>query len=781
VTLSEPGNPFSLVDLAHVFRLNGREYKTEYDAATRTFAHTTPEGRSSTVIIDQLGRPVAEEMPGLAPGTASYDTRGRLEVATSGEAGPDQRRVLFGYNAEGYLETITDPAGRVIALEYDDAGRLVNQSLPGGREVAFEYDANGNLVSLTPPGRTAHTLTYNEVDLPLSYVPPVVAGVPSPATLYEYNLDQQPTSITRPDGLVTEIGYDTAGRLSTITFSRGVIALTYDVTTGQLTGISAPGGQDVAFAYTGDLLTQETWSGPVAGSVGYAYDNDFRVTSQLVNGADPVTFAYDGDSLLTQAGALTLDYDPANGLFTGSTLDTITESVLYNLFAEPTTYEVSAGAAAVYSVDYTYDALGRVETKTETLDSVTTLYEYSYDAAGRLESVEIDGAAAASYTYDLNGNRLSGPGAEIAIFDAQDRMLTYGPNTYAYDANGDLDSKTDGGGTTTYDYDELGNLVAVDLPGGAEVEYIVDGTGRRVGRIVDGTLEQGWLYDGDLAIVAELDGSGAVVSRFVHTGGANIPAYVVQGGVTYSIISDHLGSLRLVVRASDGLVVQRMNHDEFGRVTEDFVRTGFVRVPFGFAGGLYDPLTELVGFGARDYDPEIGRWTTKDPIGFGGGTNLYEYVENDPINLSDPEGLVMTMAAWLRSMQWRARAWQGRGNPTTVFKALWSGIGPFTGASTKLLNARITKELSLSLARSQQLLNLKVQGTVRCPPKIYLRGTYPGVRMNPGGWTGIGNGLGVFMFFIGDARSIMYPIMEANPTTRWRMQHMMEHPEDYQG
>jgi RHS repeat-associated protein len=722
VTLSDLENPFSIMDLTDVLRVNGRDYETVYDGATRTFTHTTPEGRTSTLTIDQLGRPVAEQLPGLPRGTVTYDTRGRLEEAVSGEVGPDQRRVLFGYNAEGYLESITDPAGRVVSLEYDDSGRLVRQSLPGGREVAFEYDANGNLVSLTPPGRTAHTFTYNEVDLPLSYVPPVVAGVPSPATLYTYNLDQQPTSVTRPDGLVTQIGYDAAGRLSTITFSRGIITLTYDVTTGQLVGISAPGGQALAFDYTGELLTLETWSGPVAGSLGYSYDNDFRVTSQTVNGANAVTFGYDGDSLLTQAGALTLDYDPANGLFTGSTLDTITESVLYNLFAEPASYEVSAGATPIYGVEYTYDELGRIETKTETLDGVTTVYEYSYDAAGRLQGVEAGGAPVSSYTYDLNGNRLSGPGAETASYDAQDRMLTYGANTYAYDASGDLDSRTDGAGTTTYEYDELGNLMGVDLPDGTEVDYIIDGAGRRVGRMVDGTMQQGWLYDGDLAIVAELDGSGAVVSRFVHAGNGNMPAYVIQGGVTYSIISDHLGSLRLVARASDGHVVQRMNHDEFGRVTEDFVEAGFTRVPFGFGGGLYDPLTGLVRFGARDYDPETGRWTTKDPIGFAArDSNLYAYAANDPVNLTDPEGLVWTWDAFKRAVKSRSHAFANKANPATYLKALWTGIGPFVGASTKILNPRITKELTVALARSQHVLNLQVARGMNCPPKVIVK------------------------------------------------------------
>jgi len=114
---------------------------------------------------------------------------------------------------------------------------------------------------------------------------------------------------------------------------------------------------------------------------------------------------------------------------------------------------------------------------------------------------------------------------------------------------------------------------------------------------------------------------------------------MVKGGVTYRILTDHLGSVRLVVDASTGAIAQRLDYDEFGRVVQD-TNPGFQ--PFGFAGGIYDPDTGLVRFGARDYDPEIGRWTAKDPIRFDStGTNLYAYALGDPVNLVDPDGRIV--------------------------------------------------------------------------------------------------------------------------------------------
>ncbi len=116
-----------------------------------------------------------------------------------------------------------------------------------------------------------------------------------------------------------------------------------------------------------------------------------------------------------------------------------------------------------------------------------------------------------------------------------------------------------------------------------------------------------------------------------------MPAYLIKNGVTYRILSDHLGSPRLIVNTQDGTVAQRIDYDVWGNITTDS-HPGFQ--PFGYAGGLYDRDTGLTRFGARDYDPETGRWTAKDPILFAGGdTNLYLYVQNDPVNWSDQNGL----------------------------------------------------------------------------------------------------------------------------------------------
>ncbi len=383
-----------------------------------------------------------------------------------------------------------------------------------------------------------------------------------------------------------------------------------------------------------------TWSGGISGSVGFGYDNDFRVNQVSVNGANPVSYQYDADSLLTQAGDLAFTRNTDNGLLIGTTLGGVSDGTRYNGFGEATAYSASHNGAAVLNIAYTRDKLGWITQKVETVGGATTTDDYGYDAIGQLIEVKQNGATTASYVYDANGNRPSktaGGSTVNGAYDAQDRLLSYGNATYTYTANGEMKTKTDGGQTTTYDYDALGNLRGVSLPDSRQIEYLIDGQNRRVGKKVNGALVQEFLYQSQLRPVAELDGSGAIVSRFVYGKGINVPDYMVREGVTYRIVTDHLGSPRLVVNTATGAIVQEMKYDEYGNVLTD-TNQGFQ--PFGFAGGIYDQDIRLVRFGARDYEAESGRWTVKDPIGFRSSDNsLYRYVVNNSINQNDFYGL----------------------------------------------------------------------------------------------------------------------------------------------
>ncbi|MCC7406348.1 MAG: RHS repeat-associated core domain-containing protein, partial [Bdellovibrionales bacterium] len=227
----------------------------------------------------------------------------------------------------------------------------------------------------------------------------------------------------------------------------------------------------------------------------------------------------------------------------------------------------------------------------------------------------------------------------LALYDQEDRLLSYGDLVFEYNDHGDLRKKTNTttGDSTTYTYNQLGQLTKVTLADLRQITYSIDGEGKRQSKSVNGVVDTYYVYDFNGRLVAELNPSGTLRSHFVYATQSHSPDLMIRYGVTYRFAKDHLGSIRAVINTQTGEVAQQISYDEFGVVLSD-TNPGYQ--PFGFAGGHYDSDTKLVRFGARDYDPEVGRWTSKDPILFAGGdTNLYGYVANDPINLIDPSGL----------------------------------------------------------------------------------------------------------------------------------------------
>ncbi len=630
-------DPLSLQGETDTLNVNGRSYTTAFDRSQSRFTTTSPESRTTATDVDHQGRPTRQEVSGITPLVSTYKPNGLLESQTQGS-----RSWGYTYEPSGFLDTITDPLGRLTTFDYDGAGRVTRQTLPGSRQIDYGHDDNGNLTSVTPPSRPAHAFTHTPVDLLETYTAPPVAGDPY-TTSYSYNDDQQLELITRPDGTQIDLDYGAqTGRLEHLSTARGVTDLSYDPQTGNLSSITAPGNEQIAFQYDGSLPTSETFSGTVSGSVNRTYDDDLRIDSSSVNGAHTVDYGYDDDSLLTSAGALTLERDPQNGLISGTALGNTTTSLTYNAFAEPDSLTANFGTDTLYAATYSpRDNGGRIETRTETSSQGTHTYTYTYDPqTGFLREVRKDGVLISTYGYDDNGNRtsaLTDGVAKTGTYDDQDRLTSYGPNTYTYTAAGELHMKMTGSQMTTYNYDALGSLENVDLPDGTAIDYVNDGYGRRIAKKRDGNLVQGFLYGEEaLGPVAEFDSAGNVESRFAYATRSNVPDYMTKGGNTYRVFADDLGSPRIIVDANSGQVAQELDYDEFGNVVRDS-NPGFQ--PFGFAGGIYDRDTKLVRLGARDFEPEVGRWTTKDPTLFGGGdTNVFGYVFDDPINLVDPAG-----------------------------------------------------------------------------------------------------------------------------------------------
>ena len=642
-TLNADGH-LSLASQTETTVVNGNTSTITYDAASRTSIVTSPLGRQTTIGYDTHSRMVFTQRGTLAPASFLYDPSGRLTSVAVG-AGPDVRLATFTYDTSDRPTVLTDPLSQNTSLAYDADNRVTSQIGPAGDQLTLSHSAAGDVTSLGPPGRPSHHFTYTAAGDQASYQAPTVGGL-SQSTTYSYNLDRQRTIVAREGGTTMSFAYDPAGRLASLTYSlgnatSGTVTRLYSPATGLLTRHIATDGATLDYAYDGRLLVSTTWGGAVAGTVSRTWDNDFHVATESVNGENTTAFTYDSDGLIIQSGDLIVGRDPINGLIATTTLGGVTDTRGYDAFAQRLDYEALYEGTSIYQSHQILDRIGRTEVKTETADGVVSTYAYAYDSAGRLWQTMKDGLLTSTYLYDPNGNRLSKTspsGTEIGTYDDQDRQLAYGKWTYAYTASGDLKTKTDTatGDVTTYTYDGVGNLRRVDLPGGRVIEYLIDAKNRRVGKKVDGILVKGWLYRNSLAPVAELDGNNVLVARFVFATNGSVPSYIVREGSTYRVVTDDLGTPRRILNVATGSVAQARDLDEFGNTLSDSAPDF---QPFGFAGGLYDPDTGLVRFGARDYDTASGRWTSTDPVRFLFTTNLYSYGGNDPVNRLDPTGL----------------------------------------------------------------------------------------------------------------------------------------------
>jgi len=631
-TFSSAADPRTLQTRTDTLVVNGKTTTRTFDRAALMETVTTPMGRTLRAILDPAGRTRRMEVPGVLPIDMSYDARGRLASMSQGTRGQ-----AFGYNDKNELTSVTDALGRFVTFQYDAAGRLAKQILPDLREIGFAYDANGNLTSVSPPSRAEHTFEYNRVNLATDYVSPAVAG--TDRTEYIYNVDRELEQIVRPDGSTIDLGYDSGGRLQSLVAASVARSFAYDAA-GNLSLI-AGGSASVSYQYDGSTLTQVTWSGSVSGNIDWTYDADSRLASESAVG-DVATFTYDDDGLLMTAGALQLVRRP-EGIIDYALLAGTYERFVRDGHGDLDELHQETPSRSFLAFDYSRDRLGRITGIMETREGADLAIGYHYDISGRLDEVTYPNVLV-RYKYDSNGNRTAkeligatSTVAETASYDNQDRLLNYDGTAYTYTPNGELFTTNNTTGTTRYNYDPLGNLLSVTLPDGTLIEYLIDAQNRRVGRKVNGAVTHHWLYADQLRIIAELDAAGVAKKRFVYGTRTNVPDYMVADGVTYRIYADHLGSPRMVVNVATGVIAQMRMYDEFGIVLTD-TNPGFI--PFGFAGGLYDSATQLVRFGARDYDAGTGRWTTKDPIGFhGGAANLYEYVNSSPVNTIDPLGL----------------------------------------------------------------------------------------------------------------------------------------------
>lgn len=587
----------------------GAETRTEYDAAGRllwtrdaltNFTYHHYDGPRVTNIVDALGR-----------GTRYvYDEFGRTNLIITAEGGTNE----FRYDANGNRTHVIDAVGNVTRFVYDAANRVTNVVDTFGRTNHFAYDGEGNRLEAVDRNDRRRTFAYDALNRMTNEVWWEGAGVVKSIVFRFNELGVQTRAMD--DVARYDYRYDDLNRLERVLAqSAGVpdFTLLYTYTPlGQVESVTDHWGVRVSSGYDNrNRLAQRTWSGGPAGEarVDFHYAADGSRTS-LERFADLA-----GSSRI---GFTTNAYNRA-GIVTNIT-------------------HVGSTGSVLAKYDYGFDAAWQI-TQWSINNQPST---FNYDATGQLTNALNTAQPDESFRYDLNGNRVGAQSSGQYLVGGNNQVLSDGTNSYAYDAEGNMASRSNSvtGVLTTYQWDHRNRLTSVlDYdPAGVVTQTVAfqyDAMNRRLAKVVNGQTNR-YVYNGDDSW-ADLDAAGGVTARYLH--GARIDELLARwraGDGRGWYLTDHLGTVRGIADAA-GAAVAQVDYSSFGQVLA--VSNSAAVDRFLFTGRELDGETGLYFYRARYYSAQLGRFPNQDPIGFNAGdNNLHRYVGNSPLGASDPHG-----------------------------------------------------------------------------------------------------------------------------------------------
>ena len=369
----------------------------------------------------------------------------------------------------------------------------------------------------------------------------------------------------------------------------------------------------------------------------------------------------------------------------------------------------NAAGTIISSNSYTHDKVGNRQTNT-TQDRANS---YGYDAIYRLTQALTNTPGYSSntksskgtnnavqqqkefFSYDPVGNRLTSANNKSYAYGPANQLINENGTTYSYDRNGNLTQKATATESTNYIWDFENRLIKVSTPTTTS-EYAYDPFGRRIEKKVtqsNTTSTTKYFYDNQ-AILFDYDETGIIGNRYIHGHNIDEPLAVTTNKDKYYYHADGLGSI-IALTDQSGKVAQDYDYDSFGNLKDQKNR---IKQPFTYTGREWDKETGLYYYRARYYDPMEGRFISKDPIGFKGGINLYNYVDSNPINNTDPTGEASLKETYCKKLSGII----GMCADFTAIGATLSGAGAPVGVTASLVSAGNTG-LTLYLCGSSKL------------------------------------------------------------------------------
>jgi RHS repeat-associated protein len=454
-------------------------------------------------------------------------------------------------------------------------------------------------------------------------------------TQYRYDDFGHLAESLSPDTLTTSHRYDEAGNLIQRTDARGtLLSYTYD-SLNRLKGIRFPDpSQDVTYIYDspsvsygigwltgridpsgsytyhydtqGNLTKEEKEIGSISYATQYAYNKDNILTSITYPSGRRITYTPDQTGKITEIetnlngnskplarGISYLPYGGITGLTYGNDLSL---SQGYDL--QYRTAFIVTGS--LLNRTYGYDPNGNIISMTDLIEPKATPPH---------EKAEI-------YTYEPGTNRLANITGDSSI-------------AFTYDSKGNIIQENN----RVYTYDPSNQLIKVEEGTTTLAEYVYNASGQRIKKILP-TETRIFHYDLQGHLITETNQAGQTLAEYVYLGD-QLLAMIRPGEKVFYFHNDHLGTPQILTDENRN-IAWKAAYTSFGRAQ---VSIEAIENPFRFPGQYYDRETGLHYNYHRYYNPRTGRYITPDPIGLGGGINLFTYVAGNPINLTDPLGL----------------------------------------------------------------------------------------------------------------------------------------------
>jgi RHS repeat-associated protein len=599
---------------------------TAYDEVRRPVWQISWTGGAArrSVVTDYTYDSVTTTPQPLAGGVVRTvsDAHGRV-IRMEERDGNAWRLTRYGYDMADRLTTVTDPAGNTITSTYDLAGRKTAMADPDMGAWTYGFDAAGNQTRATnAAGVQVHTL-YDALDRPKERRKDSTSG--ALLATWEYDATGE------------------TGLLNKTTRVEGGGSYVVDVT--GYDGRARPTGQ--------------TWIFPdTSYTVGYGYDaadHPTRITYPAVGGlpAETVNTAYNDVGLAaSMTGAAeyvwaALYDDRARSVWnlSGSRTVPFSRTTEYDADQRVKAIKAGGGNTTLQDLRFTYDdTFGDIVDRHTTLNGQSWRECFGHDDRRRLtRAFTTTGTCTAgapgtgpnaydhTYTLSADGNltRRAESGTPVDYtYPAAGGTRPHAPtavggNTYAWNANGDLASRTVSGRTETLTWSPERLLLAA-----GSSSFVYDADGKRLQRTTPaGTTRY---IDGH-----EITGSTAVRTyRFNDT-----PVAIrTTKGVEY-LATDNQGSVQLTVPTGSVTPSHVRSYQPYGK-PRGTDRTGTDR---GWIGQFEDSSTGLNYLNARYYDPGMGRFVSPDPlfdVARPQTINPYAYGLNNPTAFADPSGLI---------------------------------------------------------------------------------------------------------------------------------------------